>query len=71
MPADRFVDLLPLLVLTTASLRAAAALQPDGDRQPRRVRPDVLIDLPGDGWVEDAWCERSTIHIGTVQLTRK
>jgi MOSC N-terminal beta barrel domain len=31
MPTGRFVDAHPLLVLTTASLRIAAALYPDGD----------------------------------------
>jgi hypothetical protein len=34
MPADRFVDALPLLVLTSSSLRTAGALYPAGDWQP-------------------------------------
>jgi MOSC domain-containing protein len=68
MPADRFVDAMPLLVLTTASLRTAAALHPDGDWQVRRFRPNLLVDVAGDGWVEDTWCGRSTVRIGAVQL---
>lgn len=68
MPAGRFVDALPLLVLTTASLRTAAALYPDGDWHLRRFRPNLVLDVPGDGWVEDTWCGRSTLRIGAVAL---
>lgn len=68
MPAGRFVDALPLLILTTASLRTAAALYSDGDWQVRRFRPNLLVDVDGDGWVEDDWCGRSTVHIGDVEL---
>ena len=68
MPADRFVDALPLLVLTTASLRTAAALHPEGDWNVRRFRPNLLVDGDGDGWVEDDWCGRSVLRIGAVEL---
>jgi uncharacterized protein YcbX len=68
MPAGRFVDAMPLLVLTTASLRTAAALHPDGDWQLRRFRPNLVVDGAGDGWAEDAWCGRSTVRIGDVEL---
>jgi uncharacterized protein YcbX len=68
MPVNRFVDALPLLVLTTASLRTAAALHPDGDWQVRRFRPNLLVDTIDDGWVEDSWCGRSTVHVGAVEL---
>ena len=69
MPANRFVDAQPLLVLTTASLRAAAAAYPGGDWDLRRFRPNVVVDVDREGWVEDAWCGHSTLRIGTVQLT--
>lgn len=69
MPSDRFVDAAPLLVLTTASLRTAAALYPDGDWQLRRFRPNLVIDVDGDGWLEDTWCETSVLHIGDVRLS--
>jgi hypothetical protein len=68
MPAGRFVDALPMLLLTTASLRTAAALYPDGDWQVRRFRPNLVVDVDGEGWVEDAWCGRSTVRIGSVEL---
>lgn len=67
MPAGRFVDALPLLVLTTASLRTTAAFHPDGVWDVRRFRPNLLIDVEGDGWVEDGWCDRS-VRVGDVEL---
>jgi hypothetical protein len=67
MPPGRFVDAMPLLVLTTASLRTGAALHAAGDWDPRRFRANLLIDLDGDSWVEDGWCG-STLQIGPVTL---
>jgi uncharacterized protein YcbX len=65
MPPGRFVDALPLLVLTTASLRQGRALHPDGAWETRRFRPNIVVDVDGDGWVEDAWCGR-TVRVGTA-----
>jgi uncharacterized protein YcbX len=67
MPAGRYVDAAPLLILTTASLRTAAGHYPNGTWDARRFRPNVLIDLEGDGWVEDSWVGRQ-IQIGAVTL---
>lgn len=68
MPGGRFVDAMPLLVLTTASLRTASLLYPDGDWQPRRFRANVLLDVAADGWVEDSWCGSTTLSVGDVRL---
>jgi uncharacterized protein YcbX len=68
MPAGRFVDALPLLVLTTASLRAAAKLYPGGEWAVRRFRPNLLVDVDGDTWLEDEWCGQ-TVRIGQVEIT--
>jgi len=68
MPTGRFVDSLPLLVLTTASLRTAAAMHPGGDWQLRRFRPNLVVDVDGDGWVEDAWCGRVDLQVGGARL---
>jgi uncharacterized protein YcbX len=67
MPAGRFVDALPLLVLTTASLRTGAIHHPDGDWDVRRFRPNLLVDVDGEGWVEDDWCGRA-IRVGEIEL---
>jgi uncharacterized protein YcbX len=67
MPPGRFVDALPLLVITTASLRQGRALHPDGAWETRRFRPNIVVDIEGDGWVEDAWCGR-TVRVGTAAV---
>lgn len=68
MPQNRFVDAAPLLILTTASLRTAAALYGDGDWKLRRFRPNVVVDAPGDGWLEDEWCDGRTIVVGDAEF---
>jgi uncharacterized protein YcbX len=68
MPADRFVDAQPLLLLTTASLHTAAALHPEGDWDPRRFRANLLVEVAGEGWIEDTWCGVSTVRIGGVHM---
>lgn len=68
MPAGRFVDALPLLVLTTASLRTAAALHPQGEWHLRRFRANLVVDVEGGGWAEDDWYAASDLRIGDVRL---
>ena len=68
LPAGRFVDAQPLLVVTTSSLRAGAALYPSGDWDVRRFRPNLVLDGAGDGWVEDTWCGQSVVRIGGARL---
>ena len=63
MPDGRYVDAAPVLVLTTASLRTGAGLHADGVWDPRRFRPNILLDVEGDGWIEDGWVERP-VEIG-------
>jgi uncharacterized protein YcbX len=67
MPAGRFVDALPVLLLTTASLRAGSASHASGCWDVRRFRPNLLIEIDGDGWVEDSWCQQ-TVRIGEAEL---
>ena len=63
MPAGRFVDAQPVLLLTDAALRAAAELYPDGDWDVRRIRPNIVAAGAPPGWAEDGWVER-TVAIG-------
>jgi len=67
MPEGRYVDAAPLLVLTTASLRTGAGLHVNGVWDPRRFRPNILLDLMGDGWIEDGWVGRP-IQVGGAVL---
>jgi len=67
MPVGRFVDAMPILLVTTASLRSGATLHPAGNWDVRRFRPNVFVDVDEEGWVEDAWCGR-VVRIGQVEL---
>lgn len=53
-------------VVTTATLRAWAALVGE-PVEPERLRPNVLLDLPGDAFAEDAWVGR-TLTLGDARL---
>jgi uncharacterized protein YcbX len=67
MPKGRFVDAFPVLVMTTAGLRGSAAAYSSGTWDVRRFRPNILIQLDGEGWLEDAWAERR-LNVGSAQL---
>ena len=62
-----FQDVSPLTLMTTASLRAAATLHPAGDWDPRRFRSTVLIDVDGEGFVEQGWVGRR-LRFGGVEV---
>ena len=64
---EAFVDSSPVHLLTTASLRAAAAQRPELDWSVARFRPNLLVDVADDGRVEDAWVGRR-VSIDGVHL---
>jgi uncharacterized protein YcbX len=68
-PLGTYFDAAPLHLVTTASLDALARLAPDERFDPRRFRPNVLIE-PADGasgFVETAWCGRR-LRLGEVEV---
>jgi uncharacterized protein YcbX len=67
MPEGRFVDAAPVLVLTTAGLRACATAYPGGAWDVRRFRPNLLVEAEGEDWLEDAWIGR-TLRVGAAHL---
>lgn len=60
----------PIHLLTTASLARLKALHAEGDPDPRRFRPNILVDMPEvEGhFPETEWIGRR-IAIGEVELT--
>ena len=67
MPRGRFVDAAAILLMTTAGLRYGAAVYSAGVWDVRRFRPNILIELDGKGWLEDAWLG-SLLRVGSAQL---
>jgi uncharacterized protein len=68
MPFGRYVDAAPILLLTTASLRIGAGLHPAGVWDARRFRPNILVDVDGEGWVEDGWIG-TQVRTGSATVT--
>jgi uncharacterized protein len=62
-PPGSWVDLADAHWLTTASLAAAADLHPEGDWDVRRFRPNAVLEVDGEGWVEDHWAK---VELGAV-----
>jgi uncharacterized protein YcbX len=62
-----FQDVAPVTLLTTASLRTAAEVHPAGTWDPRRFRPNLLIAIDGDGFVENDWTGWR-LNIGEIVL---
>ena len=62
-----FFDLSTLHVLTESTLDRLRELAPDADFDPRRYRPNVLLDGTAPGFVENDW-PGSEARIGAVDL---
>lgn len=64
-PDGTFFDYAPLHLMTTATLAHLQALYPRGQVDPRRFRPNLVIETPDDirGFVENDWVGR-TLAIG-------
>lgn len=62
-----FLDLAPIHLLTTATLRGAAAARPDLDWDVRRFRPNLVLDVAGDTFVEQTWLGRH-VRVGGAVL---
>lgn len=54
-PPGTFFDFAPLHLITTATLRRIRALHPAGTADARRYRPNLILDVPDDGFAEDHW----------------
>lgn len=62
-PPSTFYDLAVLHVLTTSTLDKLAELAPDADFDPRRYRPNLLLDAGAPGFTEDEWVGQ-TLAVG-------
>lgn len=54
-PAGTFFDLSVLHILTTATLARLGRAAPDSRFHPQRYRPNLLLQVPGAAFSEDAW----------------
>ncbi|MFF4014471.1 MOSC domain-containing protein [Streptomyces sp. NPDC001843] len=70
-PPGTFFDFAPVHLITTATLRRLAALHPAGAGavDGRRYRPNLVVDTPGEDFVEHTWRDRE-LHIGDRLVLR-
>ncbi len=61
------LDAGPVHLLTTASLRWLRQSLPDTQVDEQRFRPNIVLDVPGQGLPEQAWIGRR-LRIGPVEL---
>lgn len=59
------VDVAPVHLITSAALGALTAGSGDGD--PRRYRPNIVLDLDAEGYAENEWAG-CTIAVGDARL---
>jgi len=67
IPPGTFLDLSPVHLVTTATLDGCARMRPDLDWDVRRFRPNLVIAIDGDPFLEDRWTGRR-MRIGPVVL---
>ena len=59
-----FFDAMAVHLLTTATLRHLSTLNPSSRFEARRFRPNVVVDTPGEGFLENEWVGK-TLTIGS------
>jgi len=65
--AAPFMDDRAVHLLSSATLASIREAHPAGEWGPRRFRPNVMVELPGSGFVEDGWVG-SQVTIGSARL---
>ena len=67
MAPGTYQDVAPITIMTTAALAAMARRYPEGRWEQPRFRNNLLLDVPGEGIVENDWVGRR-LTVGTAEL---
>lgn len=58
-PKETFYDSAMVHIITTRTIDAIRKLAPDSRIEPRRFRPNIILDIPeADGFVEEQWVNK-------------
>lgn len=58
VPAGTFLDLAAVHLVASATLEGCRDLRPDLDWDVRRFRPNLVLEVPGEPFIEDGWVGR-------------
>lgn len=63
-PTETFFDIAKIHIITTNTINALRKLIPESRIEPRRFRPNIIIDVPEkEDFIEESWVDQ-TIYIG-------
>ena len=65
--AGTFFDSSPVHFVTSSTLAKLTTFHPEGRFDPRRFRPNVVLETPVDGFVEETWLG-AMMHLGDAQI---
>ncbi|MEE9397666.1 MAG: MOSC N-terminal beta barrel domain-containing protein [Methylococcales bacterium] len=68
MPKGTFYDLAVIHLLTTSTLNELRRLYPEGRFEARRFRPNIIIDIDQEGFVESKWIGKTVVIGDEVKL---
>ncbi len=66
-PPGTYFDVAPVHLVTTSSLAELERLNPGADADPRRFRPNIVIQTSEPGFTEFDWCNQR-LSIGALNL---
>ena len=61
MPVGTFFDLAIVHLLTTSTLQTLAKHYPEGQFEPRRFRPNILLETDQSGFAENDWIGKTVV----------
>jgi hypothetical protein len=67
MAPGTYQDVAPITIMTTAALASMARCHPEGRWEQPRFRNNLLLDVPGEGIVENEWLGRR-LTVGTAEF---
>src|SRR4051812_12258202 len=69
VPEGSFMDVSPVSVLTTSTLKHLSELEPGSRFDPRRFRMNVIVETAEDGFAENAWLGQTLALGDDVRIT--
>jgi uncharacterized protein len=67
IPPGSFLDAFPLSLITSSTLAHLQGLAPASRFDPRRFRMNLVVETPGEGFIEQDWLGK-TIVIGSARI---